>query len=75
MSPVVVIDDISPVVKTLYVDRIRYRGSGVDGVLKTQHSVLFVGCVRYVDGKSKKMTGVNVEFIWNDSYVTNFRFF
>ena len=42
MSPVVVVDDVSPVVKTGDVDRIRYRGSGVVGVPKTQHSVLFV---------------------------------
>ena len=32
MSSVVVVDDVSPVVRTGYVDRIRYRGSGVVGV-------------------------------------------
>ena len=42
MSPAVVVDDVSPVVRTGDVDRIRYRGSGVDSVPKTQHSVLFV---------------------------------
>ena len=42
MSPVVVVNDVSPVIRTGDVDRIRYRGSGVDGVPKTQHSVLFV---------------------------------
>ena len=42
MSPVVVVDDVSPVVRTRDVDRIRYRGSGVVGVPKTQHSVFCV---------------------------------
>ena len=41
-SSVVVVDDVSPVVRTSDVDRIRYRGFGVVGVPKTQHSVLFV---------------------------------
>ena len=41
MSPVVVVDYVSPVVRTGDVDRIRYCGSGVFGVPKTQHSVLF----------------------------------
>ena len=41
MGSVVVVYDISPVVRTCNVDRIRYRGSGVVGVSKTQHSVLF----------------------------------
>ena len=45
MSPVVVVDYVSPVVRTGDVDRIWYRGSGVVGVLKTQHSVLFVCCL------------------------------
>ena len=45
MSPVVVVDDVSPVVRTGDIDRIRYRGSGVVGVPKTQHSVFFVCCV------------------------------
>ena len=45
MSPVVVVDNVSPVVRTGDVDRIRYRGSGVVAVPKTQHSVLFFCCV------------------------------
>ena len=60
VSPVVVINDVSPVVRTGDIDRIRYRGSGVHGVLKAQYTVLFSGCVRYVDGISKKMTSVQV---------------
>ena len=54
MSPVVVVNDVSPVVRTVDVDRIRYRGSGVAGVPKTEHSVLFVCCVGDVDRKSQE---------------------
>ena len=32
MSPVIVVDDVSPVVRTCDVDRIRYRVYGVVGV-------------------------------------------
>ena len=35
MSSVVIVYDVSPVVRTGDVDRIRYRGSGVIGVTKT----------------------------------------
>ena len=45
VSPVVVVHDVSPVVKTGDVDRIRNCSCGVVGVPKTQHSVLFVFCV------------------------------
>ena len=53
MSSGVVVDNVSPVVKTGDVDRIRYRGAGVAGVPKTQHSVLFVCCVGDVDRESQ----------------------
>ena len=56
MSPVVVVDDVSPVVRTGDVDRIRYRGIGVVGVPKTQHAALFVCCVGDVDGEPKKVS-------------------
>ena len=49
MSSVIVVDDVSPVVRTGDVDMIRYRGSGVVGVPKTQHSVFLVCCVGDVD--------------------------
>ena len=52
MSPVVVVDDVSPGIRTGDVDRIRYCASGVVGVPKTQHSVLFVCCVGDVHVKS-----------------------
>ena len=55
MSSVVVVVDVSPVVRTADVDRIRYRGVGVVGVPKTQHSVLFVCCVGDVDRESQEL--------------------
>ena len=63
MSPVVVVDDVSPVVRTGDVDRIRYRGSGVDSVPKTQHSVLFVCCVRDLDRESQEHPSAYIYFI------------
>ena len=63
MSPVVVVDDVFPVVRTGDVDRIRYRGSGVVGVPKTQHSVLFVCCVGDVDRESQEVHRVINVFI------------
>ena len=60
MSPAVVVDDVSTVVRTGDVDRIRYRGVGVVGVPKTQHSVLFVCCVGDVDRKSEVVPRVPI---------------
>ena len=45
VSSIVVVDDVSPVVWTGDIDRIRDCGYGVVGVPKTQHSVLFVCCI------------------------------
>ena len=63
MSPVVVVDDVSPVVRTGNVDRIRYRGWGVVGVPKTQHPVLFVCCVGDVDRESQDEPSGRIVFI------------
>ena len=63
MSPVVVVDDVSPVVRTGDVDRIRCRGSGVVNVPKTQHSVLLVCCVGDVDRESQDEASINIVFI------------
>ena len=63
MSPVVVVDDVSPVVRTGDVDRVRYRGIGVVGVPKTQHSVLFVCCVGNVHRVSQEPPSVKVVLI------------
>ena len=63
MSSVVVVDDVSPVVRTGDVDRVRYRGVGVAGVPKTQHSVLFVCCVGDVHRTSQEHLSVNIVFI------------
>ena len=62
MSPVVVVDDVSHVVRTADVDRIRYRGSSVDGVPKTQHSVLFICCVGDVHRESKEVPSERIVF-------------
>ena len=62
MSPVVVVDDVSPVVRTGDVDRITYRGLGVVGVPKTQHSVLFDCCVGDVDRESQEEVRVLIVF-------------
>ena len=42
---VVVVDDVSSVVRTGDVDRVRYSGSGVVGVPRKQRSVFFHCCV------------------------------
>ena len=63
MGIVVVVDDESPVVRAGDVDRIRYRGSGVIGVPKTQHPVLFVCCVGDVHRESQEVPSVNIIFI------------
>ena len=60
MSPVVVVDNKSPVVRTFYVDRIGYGGRSVVRIPKTQHSVLFVSCIGQVNRESQKCLGVNV---------------
>ena len=60
MSPVVVVDDVSPVVRTGDVDRIRYRGYGIAGVPKTQYSVLFVCCVGDVHRESQVVPRVPI---------------
>lgn len=49
MSSVVVVNDISPVYKASYTDRVGYCSSGIVVVLETQFPVLSVGGVRYVD--------------------------
>ena len=65
MCSVVVVGDVSPVVRTCDIDRIRYCGFGVNDVPKTYHSVHFIGCVRYENRKPKKVWAEKVVFIWN----------
>ena len=74
MSSVVVVDDVSPVIRTGDVDRIRYRGSGVVGVPKTQHSVLFVCCVGDVDREAEEPAGVRIAGIWKELSICMFNF-
>ena len=63
MSSIVVVNDVSTVVRTGYVYRIRYRGSGVVGAPKTQHSVLFVCGVGDVHGESQEIWSVIIILI------------
>ena len=69
VSPVVAVDDVSTVVRTGDVDRIRYRGSGVVGVPKTQHSVLFVFCVRDIDGEAEEFFGERIVGIYTNTKI------
>ena len=64
MSSVVVVDDVSPVVRTGDVDRIGYCGSGVVCVIKTQHSVLLLCCVGDEDGETKEVLGVRIVYTY-----------
>ena len=63
MSSVIVIDYISPMIRTGDVDRIRYCGSGIVCVLETQDSGFLNCCVGYVEGKAKKRLSFHVGFI------------
>ena len=63
MSPVVVVDDVSPVVRTGDVDRIGYVSVGVVGVPKTHHTVPFVCCVGDIDRESQEIRSVVIVFI------------
>ena len=66
MSPVVVVDDVSSVVRTIDVDRIRNGRSGIHVILETQHSVLFVARVRHVHRESKKKRSIKTVFIYGE---------
>ena len=63
MSPFVVVDDVSPAVRTGDVDRIRYRDSGVVGVHKTQHSMFLDCCDGDIDRDSKESTSTQINAI------------
>ena len=54
VSSIIVVNNVSPVVRTGDVDRIGYCGSCVVGVPKTQYSVLFDFSRRNVDVESKE---------------------
>ena len=55
MGSVVVVNDVSPVVRTCYVDRVGYCGFGVVGIFKTQRPFLFVCCIRYIDREPQEV--------------------
>ena len=72
MSSVVVVDDISPMVGTVYVDRIWYCGSGVVGVSKTHYSVLPPCCVGYIDRESQGIRSIIIVFPYEDDRCRRF---
>lgn len=61
---VVVIDDVSAVRYTGYIDMIRYRISCVAGVFETEKTVFLGRCIRYVNRESKESTSEVVDFIY-----------
>ena len=63
MSSVVVVDDVSPVVRTGDVDRVRYGGSGVVNVPKILHPAVLVCGVGDVDRESQGDRCVKIVFI------------
>lgn len=65
VSPVVVVDNISPVYGTRYVCRIWYCGPGIAGVFKTEFSVFFFCCIRHVNRESQESCGVTIFCIWS----------
>ena len=64
MSPVVVVDDISSVVSTGDVDRVRYFAYCVLGVSKTHNSVFIVCCVGNVHREPQEGPYFTIIFIY-----------
>ena len=62
MSSVVIVDDVSPVVRTVDVNRVWYCVCGVVGVPKTQHSILFLCSVGNEDGESKEELSIRIAY-------------
>ena len=44
--------DVSAMIGTRYVDRVRYSGLCIRGISEVKHPFLLVCCVRYVNRKS-----------------------
>lgn len=61
---VVVIDDVSAVRYTGYIDMIWYRVSCVAGVFETEKTVFLDRCIRYVHRESKESTSEVVHFVY-----------
>ena len=57
VSSVVEVDDVSAMVGTRYVDRVRYSGLSVRGIPEAKHPVLLVCCVRYINRKPQEDGG------------------
>lgn len=63
-SPVVVINDVSPMFDTSYVCRIRYCGYGIAVVLETKSPILFLGGIWYVYRESEKSSSITIVLIY-----------
>lgn len=63
VSPVVVVDNVSPVCNTRYVCGIGNCASGIGSVLKTQYTIFFCGRVGNVNRKSQESRGVSIACI------------
>lgn len=63
-SPVVVINDVSPMFDTSYVCRIRYCRSGIAAVLETKLPIFFLGGIWYVYRESEKSSSIIIVLIY-----------
>ena len=63
MSSVVVVDDVSAMVTARYVHMVRHRHNSVVFVMKAQYTIVFVCCVRQVNGESKEPHQVTIFFV------------
>ena len=73
MGSVVVVNDVSPVVRACYVDRIWYCGFGVVGIFKTQHPFVFVCCIRYIDREPQEVYSEIVVFACQNCLNSSYR--
>ena len=73
MGSVVEVNDVSPVVRTCYVDRVGHCGFGIVSVFKTHNPFLFVCCIRYVDGETQEVYSEIVVFACQNCENSSFR--
>ena len=69
VSSIVVVDDVSPIVTACYGQVVRYWASGIVCVLETRYTIIFIGCIRYIYGESKKSTSVLEAFNYQNEHI------
>ena len=69
VSSIVVVDDVSPIVTACYGQVVRYCRSGIACVLETRYTILFIGCIRNINGESKKSTSVLEAFTYQNEHI------